>query len=62
MTEIKHNYFSLLFQSNTGISYMLVVKTDFENGYAKTMQKVTDLRKKLRQQNESLLPCSASPI
>ena len=47
MTEDKQKSISLLFQSDVSISYMLVVSTDFENGYAKTMQKVADLREKV---------------
>ena len=47
MTEVKQKSISLLFQSDVSISYMLVVSTDFENGYAKTMQKVADLREKV---------------
>lgn len=46
MTEVKQKSISLLFQSDVSISYMLVVSTDFENGFAKTMQKVADLREK----------------
>ena len=47
MPEVKQKSISLLFQSDVSISYMLVVSTDFENGYAKTMQKVADLREKV---------------
>ena len=47
MTEVKQKSISLLFQSGVSISYMLVVSTDFENGFAKTMQKVADLREKV---------------
>ena len=47
MTEVKQKSISLLFQSDVSISYMLVVSTDFENGFAKTMQKVADLREKV---------------
>ena len=33
MTDVKPKSISLLFQSGAGVSYMLVVSTDFENGF-----------------------------